>query len=296
MKRLSAISLGWICCACFGSPTPLAPSLGGTVGVPHHGAQTGAVQLPKRGAGFERFRKNSPHYWGVPRLIATIETAARAVQEKLPGGQPLLVGDISAKHGGKIPGHRSHRTGRDVDLLWYVTTPAGAPIKNRDFVHVSTDGLAKVHGGDDDDDEYVRLDVERQWQLVKELLLAPDANIQWIFASRSVEALIIDYARARGEDDELVWHAETVLLQPGDSSPHDDHFHVRIACTPAEALRGCEGGGPYWEWLPPLPRLPGLDEALLDMIAEDPLDEDTGSIEIGEFGLWPKLAPPAPKR
>ena len=33
-------------------------------------------------------------------------------------------------------------------------------------------------------------------------------------------------------------------LQPGDSLPHDDHFHLRVACSPEEAQAGCSGGGP----------------------------------------------------
>ena len=49
--------------------------------------------------------------------------------------------------------------------------------------------------------------------------------------------------------------AESVLLQPGDSSAHDDHLHLRLACTPDEAIAGCLGGGPYWPWLPQLPQL-----------------------------------------
>ena len=54
------------------------------------------------------------------------------------------------------------------------------------------------------------------------------------------------------------------MLQPADSLPHDDHLHLRTACTPEEALVGCEGGGPYWPWLPPLPRLapPESDDSL----------------------------------
>jgi hypothetical protein len=56
-----------------------------------------------------------------------------------------------------------------------------------------------------------------------------------------------------------VWHAETVMLQPKDSLPHDDHLHLRTACLPDEAVLGCEGGGPYWPWLPPLPGTPPPD-------------------------------------
>jgi penicillin-insensitive murein endopeptidase len=251
---------------CFGTPTPLAPAVTGSVGMPHSGVQTDPVELPGKGEGFVRFRPRSPNYWGNPRLIRAIMHASASVSRRLPGA-PLVVGDFSARRGGKILGHRSHRTGRDVDLLFYVTTPTGASIRSPGFVLFDADGLARVH----DTGAYVRLDVERQWLLIKELLSSEDIGVQFMFVSRDIEALIIDYARARNENPELVWHAETVLLQPGDSAPHDDHIHLRVACTPEESVLGCEGGGPLWEWLPSEISLGPLDPEQLDRIAaEDP--------------------------
>jgi penicillin-insensitive murein DD-endopeptidase len=259
-----ALSLG-----CVGMPSPLAPGLGGSVGTPQSGVQTAPEELPRAGKGFARYRPHSPNYWGNPRLIRALVAAAARVEEALPGGAPLLIGDISSRRGGKIPGHRSHRTGRDVDLLYYVTTPTGAPIASRGFVSIDSDGLGRVPESDD----YVRLDVERQWLLTKELIRSPELGVQWMFASRDIEALLIDYAIARGDDPELVWQAETVLLQPADSTPHADHIHMRIACTPEEAVLGCEGGGPYWPWLPLLPSLPPLDAAtLVEIGQDDPFD------------------------
>jgi penicillin-insensitive murein DD-endopeptidase len=199
--------------------------------------------------------------------VRAIEEAAAAVEDQMPGGAELVVGDLSARHGGKIPGHRSHRTGRDVDFLWYFTTPGGAPVRAPGFVHVESDGLAFIPGRADK--SYVRLDVERQWLLIKHLVTSEHIGVQFMFASRDVEALLIDYARARGEPPELVWHAQTVLLQPGDSTPHADHVHLRIACTPDEAARGCLGGGPYWRWLPSFPSVSPVDTPTLRQIAED---------------------------
>jgi penicillin-insensitive murein endopeptidase len=85
-----------------------------------------------------------------------------------------------------------------------------------------------------------------------------------------VEALLVDYALARGEPLELVLRAESVMLEPGDSTPHDDHIHLRIACTAEEALAGCLGGGPHWEWLAPLPPPADLDAELATLVASEP--------------------------
>ena len=266
MKRLLA-SIALSCTGCFGTPTPLAPGVSGSVGAPHHGVLTDAIELPVEGVGFVRYRKNGPNHWGNPRLVRAIERVAKTLHDEMPDGAPMVIGDLSAKVGGKIPHHQSHRTGRDVDLPWLVTTPAGVPLQNPGFVPVGADGLAslEVPGG------YVRLDLRRQWRLVKELITSPDIDVQWMFCSREVEALLIDYARALGEPMDLIWHAETVLMQPGDSLAHDDHIHMRIACTPEELVLGCEGGGPRWEWLPPAPAPDQNDEAIYDAAQEDPL-------------------------
>ncbi len=271
--RIAALLAGSLAVtACFASPTPLAPGLRGSIGTPDTGTQTGAVELPKQGTGFRRYRPNSPMYWGNPRLVAAIEHAAAVVAAELPGGAPLYIGDLSARTGGDIPGHASHENGRDGDLLFYVTTPAGAPVRSPGFVHFDTDGLAWVT-----DKSFVRIDIPREWLLVKTLVTHSD-DVEWLFCSRGIESQLIDYARARGEDDELVWHAETVLLQPGDSAPHDDHLHFRLTCSPDDAVHGCEGGGPHWDWLPKAPELGELDEATLDAIAsDDPLGVESAT-------------------
>jgi penicillin-insensitive murein endopeptidase len=230
--------------------------------------QTESVELPVRGPGFARFRPRGANYSGNPRLVAALTAAAADVAERMPGGAPLSIGDLSARHGGRIAGHNSHRTGRDVDLLWYVTTPAGASVPSPGFIRISSDGLAEVY----ETKQYLRLDIPRQWLLVKTFLQSPVASVQFMFVSRDVEALLIEYALARGEPLDLIWHAETVMLEPSDSATHDDHLHLRIACSPDEAVNGCEGGGPYWEWLPEQPVLAPLDATTLaEIAADDPL-------------------------
>ncbi|AUX49168.1 murein endopeptidase [Sorangium cellulosum] len=265
------------CAACVGSsPTPLAPALRGSIGVPHHGVITDAVELPRQGEGYRLLRSNGVR-WGTAGLVATVQRAAAEVARARPGGAPLLVGDLSARFGGETRGHRSHRTGRDADLLLYALTPDGRPVRSPGFVEFGPDGLARLPEGDGERpssssevDEYVRFDVERQWLLVKSLLRSPDAPIQWLFLARWLEALVVEYARARGEDPELVWYAESVLLQPGDSTAHADHIHLRVACTPDEFLSGCLGGGPYWPWLPATPQLvPPADDDLAAALLED---------------------------
>lgn len=234
---------------CVDIPSPLAPQLGGSVGLPHHGVVTGAVAMPKKGPGYVLFRDDGVRY-GVPRLVETVRYAAAKVAEERPGSPPLVIGDLSLQHGGPNERHRSHRSGRDVDLIYFVTTPEGAPVKSPGFIRFGADGLAESPTKG----KYLRLDVARTWLLVKALITAPDSDVQWLFMSRPIEGLVTEHARALGEDPELVWYAETVMQQPSDSAVHDDHIHMRLACSPADAVAGC-AGGPRWPFLPELPEL-----------------------------------------
>jgi penicillin-insensitive murein DD-endopeptidase len=279
--RLFLGSFALLAAACTGTPTPLAPSIRGSIGLPHEGMLSVAKPLPKKGEGFARLRDNGVN-WGNPRLVGAIIAAAGTVSRERPGTR-LIIGDLSARHGGGASGHRSHRTGRDADLLLYAMTPDGRPVDSPGFVRYGPDGLGDTSVKDGDPEEgkakpakvmnggkFLRFDVEREWLLVKALIASPEANVQWLFLARWLEALVIEYARARGEDPELVWYAENVLLQPGDSAAHDDHLHLRIACTPDEAVAGCLGGGPYWPWLPSLPQLvPPPDDELVRSIIGD---------------------------
>jgi penicillin-insensitive murein DD-endopeptidase len=228
---------------CGRTPTPIAPRIGGSVGVPHRGVLTDAAMLPPEGEGFKWLRQDERHY-GIPRFVAAIERAAAKVARERPGAM-LAIGDLSMPTGGQLLPHISHRTGRDADLLLYLVTLDGAPVESPGFIHVGTDGLA----WDEKGKRFLRLDIERQWLLVKALVEDPGARVQWLFASRHVRAQLIEWARARGESPETIVRAMEVMLQPQPGGPHDDHLHVRTACSPAELVSGCEHTGPRRAWI-----------------------------------------------
>ena len=239
------IGLGAVLAAagCARAPSPLYPTLAGSIGMPHRGVLTDSAEMPAEGPGYRFLRDNDRHH-ALPRFAAALTRAAARVEAERPGAT-LVIGDLSTAYGGRLMPHLSHRSGRDADLVLYALTAEGAPVPSPGFIHYGADGLA----WDEASKRFYRLDVEREWLLVKELLEDPEARIQWVFVNHVVEALLVEWARARGEPTEIVWRAEQVMLEPHPGGAHDDHVHVRTACDEDDVAHGCEPSGPVRPWL-----------------------------------------------
>jgi penicillin-insensitive murein endopeptidase len=229
---------------CARAPSPLTPWWHGSIGTPNRGVLVEGAQLRPDAEGLRWLRGNDRH-WGLPRFTAAIERAAARVAHERPGSR-LTVGDLSAATGGgPLSGHLSHRSGVDADLLLYMTTLGGAPVDSPGFVHVGADGLAEDEGHD----RFLRFDVDREWLLVRALVEDPDARVQWVFVSDVVQAMLLEWALARGDSPELVRRAQSVMHQPHPGGIHDDHIHVRTSCSVDEMVAGCDPIGPQRPWL-----------------------------------------------
>lgn len=229
---------------CIRAPSPLTPGRTGAIGTPNHGVLVDPIEIRSDAPGIRWLRSNDRH-WATARLAGAVERAAAEVAREDPG-ELLCVADASPRGGGSpLPPHLSHRSGVDVDLPFYVTTLDGAPVDSPGFIHVGADGLAQ----DEAHDRWLRFDVAREWLLVKALLEDPEARVQWLFVSDVVQAKLIEWALARGEPLETVRRARATMLQPKPGGIHDDHVHVRVACSPDEVARGCDWVGPRRPWL-----------------------------------------------
>lgn len=254
---------------CFGLvPLPDEPT---SVGTTSEGYLVMGASLPDEGEGFERGRRGEATRYGVPRLVAALERAGATVAREAPGSGLLRVGDLGSELGGAHLRHRSHRAGRDVDVLFYLTDAAGRPAPSRGFLAVSRFGTTL-----DEDGHVFFLDEERNWRLVRALLTDPEIDVQWIFCSRGVKSRLLRWALEHEDDPDLLVRAAYVLQQPENALPHDDHFHVRLYCSTDERARGCRDTGPRWPWLrPEIEDVagrdgPGLDdETLIDALVAE---------------------------
>ncbi len=233
--------------------------------------------LPDRGPGYVRARPGESTRFGLPRLVATIEGSAASVAERFPGSAPLRVGDLSAPFGGRHSRHGSHRSGRDVDLIFYATDAMGRPVRGRGWIAYDRFGVGAEpdsRGG-----EVAFFDTARNWHLVRELIMNDDASVQWIFVSRGLKARLLSYAIEHEPDAEAIFRATWILHQPSRGNPHADHFHVRIACGATQRALGCRERGPVWSWwhdvqAKRLSYAPFSDEGLLENLLAEAGEEE----------------------
>ncbi len=210
------------------------------------------VPLEDRGEGFVRARPGESTRFGTPTMHDSLTHAAASVARAFPGSAPLRIGDISYPGGGRHPRHGSHRTGRDVDVIFYVTDASGHSVRGRGWIAFDRFGVARETDAPDGvipSNELFFFDDARNWHFVRTLLLDESARVQWIFCSRGIKARLLEYAMAYETDPRAIHRAAWVLHQPSRGNPHQDHFHVRMGCTPQERAAGCWQREPLWPWL-----------------------------------------------
>ena len=198
---------------------------GQSVGAPWAGRLQHATALPP-GDGY--FLRRPGRAYGTQTTIELTERAIGETLDAFPDEHVLAIGDISAPSGGTITQHRSHQSGRDIDVgLFYRDKPAGYPAS---FVHADEDNL----------------DCAATFKLLESFLATADddGGVQMIFLDFDVQGILYDWALDHGVSERRL---ERIFQYPhgrGSSEGivrhepnHDNHMHVRFRC-PAEDT-GC---------------------------------------------------------
>jgi len=212
-----------------------------SMGKASEGRIAGDVSLPPTGPGWRRVpvvKRRGTHYGAAP-LIRLLRSAAAATALLHPGAV-LNVANISRRGGGPVAQSRSHQGGRDADVAFYFVDDRGRPDPPGRLVSCDDQGRAGER----------RLDAAATWTFTRTMLASEGPVVQWMFCSKGVKRLLLDEARRRREPAWLTRRAASVLHQPSDSQPHDDHFHIRIFCGREDRLAGCVDYGPSRAWAP----------------------------------------------
>jgi len=176
-----------------------------SIGNANRGSLYNAVTMPA-----------SPHWrlvdpdrsWATQETVDALSLAIDSVVREFPSAPVLSLGDMSKQRGGYFRPHRSHQSGRDVDVgYYYVEGPAW---------YKTADATT--------------LDRKLTWSLVKALLT--QGSVEYLFMDNSVQALLEEYALSVEPDRAWVgelFHppakTESVVRHaPG----HKTHMHVRF--------------------------------------------------------------------
>lgn len=211
-----------------------APLKSVSVGTVNRGRLVNAAELALVGPHWKVIRPEILRNFGTVEMVDGLIWAAERLRAADPNTPPLAVGDISGQAGGRAPRHRSHQNGRDADVNFFWTDPAGTPLFSERMTSFDAKGHGVYNG------RPVRFDAARNWKLVVAFLTNPyfGENVRWIFVSRGVRALLLKEAAAAGADQALVARAARLMVQPPGSS-HRNHFHLRIGCAPSDVSKGC---------------------------------------------------------
>lgn len=139
-----------------------------------------------------------------------------ALHRERPRAPRATVLDASLQHGGPMAGHRSHQSGRDVDLS-YLQRNCAVACPQREIAPEDLHATA-------------------QWALLRGWLVREQAK--FVFVDYALQEPLYEAAKAAGEPEDNLrhWiqyprgrHANAVIRH---ANNHHDHMHVRFSCGP----------------------------------------------------------------
>ncbi|MET0386057.1 MAG: penicillin-insensitive murein endopeptidase [Polyangiales bacterium] len=185
-----------------------------SVGWPDNGRLKQAVQIPENPELYTL--RNMDHAYGSTHAIGVLQQSIATFRIRTGYNQPITLWDMSTKRGGRYGPHRSHRTGRDIDI--------GLPLR-ADYVP----GVSPVQNA---------VDWVAMWHLVRTFI--ETGEVRYIFLSRPQQAGLYRAAKACGatheELDRLIQFPRYEKIGIVRDAPgHTGHIHVRFLCGPEEA-------------------------------------------------------------
>jgi penicillin-insensitive murein endopeptidase len=235
------------------------------------GALVHGTAMPFEGTGYRvpKDWRSRDHRYGTEEMVEWL-TALFTGLAKADPESAIYLGDISARQGGDAAKHRSHASGRDVDIFFVASDGQGHVLRDLPaMLHFDSGGRA-VRWSPAQQGRWTRapvpdahFDARRNWAIVRAMVSSQTVEVQWIFIHGSLAALLLAEAEREGTPALILDKARALLHQPTDAQPHDDHMHVRIFCTPADRVFGCMDKGPkrwlkkHWKYMSSLERAPG---------------------------------------
>jgi hypothetical protein len=183
--------------------------LGATsLGYPDAGRLLNGVQIPENPTLYTL--RNLEHAYGSTHAINVLQQGIAAFRLQTGFDREVVIWDMSVKRGGRFGPHRSHRTGRDVDISL--------------LLRPGFELGSGVHGA---------VDWEANWHLIRAFI--ESGSVHYVFLSRAQQAALYKAAQGCGasaaELDRIIQYPRTTKVGIVRHSPgHEGHLHVRFSC------------------------------------------------------------------
>ncbi len=185
-----------------------------SIGLPNTGYLVNGVRMPE---GDDWVLTVPSHGYGTEETVRQLSHCISATRAAFPDSPRVMLGSLSGENGGKLPPHKSHRTGRDADVYFF--RKPGAQ-------------WSKAATARD-------IDLPRTWSLLR--CFVTQADVDMVLIDRRVQEWLQKYALSVGEPpewiDELFHdrpHTKSAIVRhvPG----HVAHMHVRFVSARARHL------------------------------------------------------------
>ncbi|MEM6291475.1 MAG: penicillin-insensitive murein endopeptidase [Myxococcota bacterium] len=189
-----------------------------SVGVPSNGSLEGGVPMvdgPGRVMKMIGWKS-----FATANTVAVLDGVLRQ-WAKTGHKQPVIVGNMSSRSGGRLKPHSTHQSGRDVDLGYPQILPAGEELNWRVM-------------------NSRNLDAKENWALLS--MLVQTGQVEVVYIDREIQKLLYEYAVKQNLMSKGALKKWMEYPAPtGSGSPviqhvngHVDHMHVRFNCQPHE--------------------------------------------------------------
>lgn len=190
------------------------PAGGISIGRPSRGRLVRGVQLPDRP---DLYVKRKPdESYGSTHAITQLMAAIVRFRHETDFKRSIVIGGISRARGGRFRPHKSHQSGRDIDIRMPLTAAA--------------EGKRHVTAND--------IDWRATWKLMHAFIA--NGQVEYIFLDYSLQKRIYKEARAAGiSKEQLATWIQWPQRKPKHHlvrhvEGHKVHFHVRVKCGEQE--------------------------------------------------------------
>lgn len=186
-----------------------------SVGFPYHGRLLESVQLSPHSGYVIRDRSRA---YGTHETVRFITEAFSTVRKLHPDAPRVRVHDISRRRGGRMTGHRSHQSGRDADISFFLRRGCSAD-----------EGCPMIRANPQD------LELGPQWTLLRHWL--ERGQLEAVFIDYTLVEALYNQAKKDGVGEPQLtrWfqfprgrHVARGVIRH--YRQHRDHMHVRFRC------------------------------------------------------------------